>query len=91
MHHRYTPRYRFRGRILYTDKTKSSPIPKTPIVIPVEEAKEGEPYCVVCHANKPDCALIPCLHQNYCGECCPKLTECSICRAAITSYGKVYT
>ncbi len=59
--------------------------------IPIEEAKEGEPYCVVCRVNKPDCALAPCFHQNYCGECCPLIKECSICREPIISYGKVYT
>lgn len=70
------------GNITYTP-------PK--VIIPTEEAKEGEPYCVVCRVNKPDCAMMPCLHQNYCGECCPKLSECAICRESITGYGKVYT
>ncbi len=60
-------------------------------IIETEEAKEGEPCCVVCHVNKPDCALAPCLHMNYCGACCPKLVECGLCREKVVSYGKVYT
>jgi hypothetical protein len=39
--------------------------------------------CVICYDNKPDCVIVPCLHNMFCRKCISKLHNCPMCRIKI--------
>ena len=45
--------------------------------------------CPVCLENDKDTTLLPC-HHCFCSKCVARLKACSICRAAFTSYHRIY-
>ena len=55
-----------------------------------EELQEDE-QCVICF-NKKDInlVLVPCGHRVYCESCIRGVSECSVCRASVTSVMKLY-
>lgn len=58
--------------------------------IAIDEIPEDK-MCTICFKKTDrNKILVPCGHTQYCTKCIEKLTECSICRSAITNIINIY-
>ena len=67
-------------------------MPQEPIHVIIEPPSQD---CVICQDQPREHALLPCLHRCLCPNCAALLCAhanpvCPLCRAPVTSHGKVY-
>jgi len=47
--------------------------------------------CTVCHAERRNVFIAPCMHLCVCQDCIGVIVECPICRGVIGSHQMVFT
>eukprot|EP00397_Hematodinium_sp_SG-2012_P030523 GEMP01032337.1.p1 GENE.GEMP01032337.1~~GEMP01032337.1.p1 ORF type:complete len:503 (+),score=102.44 GEMP01032337.1:222-1730(+) len=47
-------------------------------------------HCKICYDRKMECVFVPCGHFMCCARCGDRVSECPVCRAAISMLQRVY-
>ena len=55
-----------------------------------EKTESDENMCKICYENTMDVLLYPCGHVVICAGCAQKLSDCPVCRKAITDIVKIF-
>ena len=72
------------------EEVKKEEIKEISTSVPEEPTSSSTKTCVVCMDKQATHMAYPCGHLSYCGTCIVKLTQCSLCRQAITGKPFVY-